>query len=249
MKKIDLKKLTPIQETQFKVLKGKKGKDLKFEDLTEEQISALTGQPGDDGTCFKFEDLSPEQKAELTGADGNPLKWEHLTEAQKESLKGDAGEAFTWDQLTEAQKAELRPEIDQELIISGVLDNLKQHDQDEKITDKDLPKVVKDVLFKLNKKKQITALKLVYTDGNRTEWRDLATGITQQITNTVAPAGVGPGGDTGPDFGIHETLINKELTLLENDVMINRPICIDYLAGGGLTIDGGEYLIITDGLF
>ena len=222
-KKIDLNKLTPLQQTNLRVLKGEPGNDLTWDDLTPEQRDSLKG---DEGQSLSWDDLTLEQKASLKGDPGKIFTWNQLTQKQKESLKGkpgDGGENFTWNQLTQKQKEELRPDVNNELIIGGVLESLKQQDNpDEPFV---LPKLVKDVVFKLNPKKEITEIKVVYTDGTDSGFRKLATGKTQLITNTVAPHG---------SSGV------TKLTSNDNSVILNPPTgvgVVDLAAGGGAARD------------
>lgn len=66
---------------------------------------------------------------------------------------------------------------------------------------------------------------------------------TVEINNTVLFGGPA-------DYGIHNTLITVPLTVLNEQVMINRPITVDSSLGGSVDVEpGGEVLILPTGLY
>lgn len=57
---------------QLEALKGKDGKSITFDDLTESQKAELKGAKGDKGDPFTYADFTPDQLAALKGEKGNP---------------------------------------------------------------------------------------------------------------------------------------------------------------------------------
>ena len=101
----DENKVNVKDDTQIIKIKGDKGDQMRYEDLTPEQKAELKGPKGD---ALRFEDLTEEQKAELKGPKGDALRFEDLTEEQKAELKGPKGDALRFEDLTEEQKEELK---------------------------------------------------------------------------------------------------------------------------------------------
>ena len=57
---------------QLEALKGKDGKSITFDDLTESQKAELKGAKGDKGDPFTYADFTPDQLAALKGEKGDP---------------------------------------------------------------------------------------------------------------------------------------------------------------------------------
>lgn len=95
---------------QLEALKGKDGKSITFDDLTEVQKAALKGPkgdkgedgnpgaPGSPGKDFKYEDFTPDQLLQLKGPKGDkgdPFRYEDFTPDQLAALKGPKGDPGT----------------------------------------------------------------------------------------------------------------------------------------------------------